>query len=206
MGINEKLNNLLLQFNYLVADVNRLKGGKGSSRFSMLSKLEFPKFYGEDIQGWMFRVRQFFTLDGVHEEDKHNLELRPTKDFEAKYNKFKAKLALLSLSASASKASMVKNKSLIAEAYEWDKEEVSSDDNEMVEVKILMALAKDNDAVSKKGTRNDKWVKISMRKVHTLFEIEDNADRKNYLEYLCIDLYYVKEQKNNLLSKHKDLV
>nr|GEV68421.1 reverse transcriptase [Tanacetum cinerariifolium] len=70
MGINEKLNNLLLQFNYLVADVNRLKGGKGSSRFSMLSKLEFPKFYSEDIQGWMFRVRQFFTLDGVHEEDK----------------------------------------------------------------------------------------------------------------------------------------
>ncbi|GKA97372.1 retrovirus-related pol polyprotein from transposon TNT 1-94, partial [Tanacetum coccineum] len=45
-------------------------------------------------------------------------ELRPTKDFEAKYNKVKAKLALLSLSTSASKASMVKNKGLIAEAYE----------------------------------------------------------------------------------------
>ncbi|GKB10663.1 hypothetical protein Tco_0844586, partial [Tanacetum coccineum] len=37
-------------------------------------------------------------------------ELRPTKDFEAKYNKVKAKLALLSSSDSASKASMVKNK------------------------------------------------------------------------------------------------
>nr|GEY52490.1 retrovirus-related Pol polyprotein from transposon TNT 1-94 [Tanacetum cinerariifolium] len=32
-------------------------------------------------------------------------------------------------------------------------EEVSSDDNEMVEVKVLMALAEDNDVVSKKGTR-----------------------------------------------------
>nr|GEY48045.1 uncharacterized mitochondrial protein AtMg00810-like [Tanacetum cinerariifolium] len=39
-----------------------------------------------------------------------------------------------------SKASTVKNKGLITEAYEWDKEEVSSDDNEMVEVKVLMAL------------------------------------------------------------------
>ncbi|GJU24599.1 hypothetical protein Tco_1163220 [Tanacetum coccineum] len=48
LGINEKLDNMLLQFNYLVTDVNRLKGGEGSSRFSRMSKLEFPKFYGED--------------------------------------------------------------------------------------------------------------------------------------------------------------
>ncbi|GJV28481.1 retrovirus-related pol polyprotein from transposon TNT 1-94, partial [Tanacetum coccineum] len=67
-------------------------------------------------------------------------------------------------SASASKASIVKNKSLIDEAYEWDEEEVSSDDNEMVEVKVLMALAEDNEAVSKEGAMNGEWVKISMRK------------------------------------------
>ncbi|GJZ30814.1 hypothetical protein Tco_0575861, partial [Tanacetum coccineum] len=65
---------------------------------------------------------------------QHKPELRHTKDFEAKYNKVKAKLALLSSSASASKASTVKNKGLIAESYEWDEEEVSSDDNEMVEL------------------------------------------------------------------------
>ncbi|GJT22779.1 retrovirus-related pol polyprotein from transposon TNT 1-94 [Tanacetum coccineum] len=94
----------------------------------------------------------------------HKPELRPTKDFKAKYNKVKAKLALLSSSASASKAFMVKNKGLIAEAYEWDEEEVSSDDNEMVEVKVLMALAEENDVVSKEGARNGEWVKISMRK------------------------------------------
>ncbi|GJW24620.1 retrovirus-related pol polyprotein from transposon TNT 1-94 [Tanacetum coccineum] len=45
-----------------------------------------------------------------------------------------------------------------------DEEEVSSDDNEMVEVKVLMALAEDNDAISNKGARNGEWVKISMRK------------------------------------------
>ncbi|GKG11347.1 hypothetical protein Tco_0342747, partial [Tanacetum coccineum] len=44
-------------------------------------------------------------------------------------------MALLSSSASASKAATVKNKGLIGEAYERDKEEMSSDDNEMVEVK-----------------------------------------------------------------------
>ncbi|GKD83560.1 hypothetical protein Tco_1350399 [Tanacetum coccineum] len=88
----------------------------------------------------------------------------PTKDFEAKYNKVKAKLALLSSSASASKAATIKNKCLIAEAYEWDEEEVSLDDNEMVEIKVLMALAEENDAISKEGARNGKWVKISMRK------------------------------------------
>ncbi|GJZ53469.1 hypothetical protein Tco_0608354 [Tanacetum coccineum] len=88
---------------------------------------------------------------------QHKPELRPTKDFEAKYNKFKAKLALLSSSASASKASTVKKKGLTTEAYAWDEEEVSSDDNEMVEVKVLMALAEDNDVVSKEGARNGEW-------------------------------------------------
>ncbi|GKE61085.1 hypothetical protein Tco_1511452 [Tanacetum coccineum] len=81
-------------------------------------------------------------------------ELTPTKDFEAKYNKVKAKLALLSSSASSSKALMVKNKGLITKAYEWDEEELSSDDNEMVEVKVLMELAKENDVVSKEGAKN----------------------------------------------------
>ncbi|GKF10689.1 hypothetical protein Tco_0048615, partial [Tanacetum coccineum] len=49
---------------------------------------------------------------------RHKPELRHTKDFEAKYNKVKAKLAHLSSSASASKAATVKNKGLIVEAYE----------------------------------------------------------------------------------------
>nr|GEW14329.1 hypothetical protein [Tanacetum cinerariifolium] len=57
-----------------------------------------------------------------------------------------------------------RNKGLITKTYERDEEKVSLDDNEMVEVKILMALAEENDDVSKEGARNGKWVKISMRK------------------------------------------
>ncbi|GKA41452.1 retrovirus-related pol polyprotein from transposon TNT 1-94, partial [Tanacetum coccineum] len=34
----------------------------------------------------------------------------------------------------------------------------------------------------------------------------NNDDRKNYLDYLCIDLNYVEEQRNNLMSKHRDIV
>ncbi|GJV89542.1 retrovirus-related pol polyprotein from transposon TNT 1-94 [Tanacetum coccineum] len=105
-------------------------------------------------------------LNDLEEEYQAIALLAKSKIFfkKAEYNKVKAKIALLSLSASASKSSKVKNKGLIAEAYEWDDEEVSLDDNEMVEVKVLMALAKENDFVSKKGAKNGEWVKISIRK------------------------------------------
>ncbi|GKC03281.1 retrovirus-related pol polyprotein from transposon TNT 1-94 [Tanacetum coccineum] len=51
---------------------------------------------------------------------------------------------------------MVKNKGLVAKAYEWDEEEVSSNDNEMVEVKVLMALVDDkNVVVGRESARNE---------------------------------------------------
>ncbi|GKA53096.1 retrovirus-related pol polyprotein from transposon TNT 1-94 [Tanacetum coccineum] len=138
---------------------------------------------------------------------EHKPEPRHTKDFEAKYNKVKAKLALLSSSASAPSSSSGKNKGLIAESYDWDEEEVSSDDNEVPEVIALMALAdEERVSVSKESARNGKWIKISMKKVHTLLEIKDNDDRKSFLDYLCIDLNYVEEQRYNLMSKHKNHV
>ncbi|GJW96549.1 probable serine/threonine-protein phosphatase 2A regulatory subunit B'' subunit TON2 [Tanacetum coccineum] len=75
--VNEKFDNLTNMINelavtqqFLVNDVNRLKNGESSSRFGRMSKLEFPKFHGEDVKGWMYRVKQFFTVDGVREEDK----------------------------------------------------------------------------------------------------------------------------------------
>nr|GEV17310.1 putative ribonuclease H-like domain-containing protein [Tanacetum cinerariifolium] len=55
---------------------------------------------------------------------------------------------------------------LVAEAYEWDKEDVSSDDNQMSEVKILMVLANDESiTMGKESARNRKWVKITMKKL-----------------------------------------
>ncbi|GJR60544.1 retrovirus-related pol polyprotein from transposon TNT 1-94 [Tanacetum coccineum] len=120
---------------------------------------------------------------------QHKPELRPTKDFEAKYNKVKAKLALLSSSASASKAFMVKNKGLIVEAYEWDEEEVSSDDNEMVEVKVLMALAEENDVVCKEDAKNAFSIKqakldfLTMQHVNTEI-LKENKNLRTELKEL----------------------
>ncbi|GJT92392.1 hypothetical protein Tco_1081237 [Tanacetum coccineum] len=48
-----------------------------------------------------------------------------------------------------------KNKGLIVESYNWDEEEVSSDDNEVPEVKALMDFAdEERVSVSKKSARN----------------------------------------------------
>ncbi|GJX48497.1 hypothetical protein Tco_0273687 [Tanacetum coccineum] len=101
----------------------------------------------------------------ITSSQQHKPELRPNIDFEAKYNKVKAKLALLSSGASTSKSSQVRNQGLVAKAYEWDEEEVSSDDNEMTKVKVLVALADDEGgAVGKESARNGKWVKIFILK------------------------------------------
>nr|GEY59968.1 hypothetical protein [Tanacetum cinerariifolium] len=86
--------------------------------------------------------RQLLKLNAINVGGKKP-KLRPTKDFEAKYNKFKAKLALFSSGALTSKSTKVKNKGLVAKAYEWHEEDVSSYDNKTVEVKVLMALADD---------------------------------------------------------------
>nr|GEX26698.1 retrovirus-related Pol polyprotein from transposon TNT 1-94 [Tanacetum cinerariifolium] len=63
-----------------------------------------------------------------------------------------------------------------------------------------MALVDDKSGlVRKESARNGEWVKISMRKVHTLLEMEDNDERKSFIDCLCIDLNYVEEQRNNLV-------
>ncbi|GJU05128.1 hypothetical protein Tco_1121558 [Tanacetum coccineum] len=81
-------------------------------------------------------------------------EIRNTKDFEAKYNKVKTKLALLSFNVSAPSSFLSRNKGLIAESYDWDEEEVSSDDEE-TEVKALMALTdEERISVGKESARN----------------------------------------------------
>nr|GEV31818.1 protein argonaute 4-like [Tanacetum cinerariifolium] len=137
---------------------------------------------------------------------KQKPKLKHVKYFEAKYNKVKAKIALLSLSASAPNSSLGKNKGLVAKTYEWDEEEVPSDKIERTKVKALMALADEERVyVGKESVSNGEWVTIFILKVYTLLEMEDNDVRKSFLDYLCIELNYVEEQRNNLLSKHRNL-
>ncbi|GJV35281.1 hypothetical protein Tco_1407758 [Tanacetum coccineum] len=120
---------------------------------------------------------------------------------------FQSKLLLSSENKPEQSSSSSKDKGLIAKTYDWDDEEVSSNENEVTEVIAFMTLTdKERILVGKESARNGDWTKISMKKVHTLLQMEENNDRKSFLDYLCIDLNYVKEQRNNLLSKYRNLV
>ncbi|GJV95192.1 retrovirus-related pol polyprotein from transposon TNT 1-94 [Tanacetum coccineum] len=189
---------------------------KGTQRFSSAKATDQTECHKCDKKGHFARdcwsktsVPSYqlpFQPKLIHSSE-HKPEPRFTKDFEAKYNKVKAKRALLNSTALAPSSSSGKTKGLIAEIYDWDKEEVSSDDNEVTKFKALMALADEERVfVGKESARNGEWIKISMKKVHTLLEMEDNDDRKSFLDYPCIDLNYVEEQRNNLMSKHRNLV
>jgi len=52
---------------------NNYRGsGEGSSgnfnqSLSRLSRVEFPKFWGEDVQGWIYKCEQFFEVDNMEE-------------------------------------------------------------------------------------------------------------------------------------------
>ncbi|GKB55861.1 hypothetical protein Tco_0912047 [Tanacetum coccineum] len=80
-----------------------------------------------------------------------------------------------------------KNKGLVAKTFDWDEEEVS-DDEEIVQVKVLMALADDELVVWKNHAKNSKWIDITMRKVNIILSIDEDVDWKNYLKYINIDL------------------
>ncbi|GJR03611.1 hypothetical protein Tco_0526595 [Tanacetum coccineum] len=108
-------------------------------------------------------------------------------------------------SMEATKAFQPKNKGLSVETFDWDKEEVS-DDEEVTQVKVLMALADDELTVGKNHARNDEWIDITMRKVNILLSMDEDADWQNYLKYINIDLKFVEEQRLNLLSKYNKIV
>nr|GEX75023.1 ethylene-responsive transcription factor 13-like [Tanacetum cinerariifolium] len=183
---------------------NRLKQARSSSDHAKKGHFARDYFFKTSVPSYSSPFQK--PQSTIFSYSQQKPKLRPNKDFEAKYNNVKAKLALFS-SGTSSKSSIVKNKGLVAKAYEWDEEDVSSDENDMNEVKVFMALADDeNVAVGKESARNREWVKITMKKVHTLLDMKDNDEIKYFLDYLCIDLNYVEEQRNNLVLKHRDLV
>ncbi|GJU49026.1 hypothetical protein Tco_1218581 [Tanacetum coccineum] len=79
-----------------------------------------------------------------------------------------AKLALLEAGPSITqspKPFQSKNKGLVAETFDWDEEKVS-DDEEMTQVKLLIALVDDELVVGKNHAINGEWIDIIMRKKH----------------------------------------
>nr|GEU29244.1 retrovirus-related Pol polyprotein from transposon TNT 1-94 [Tanacetum cinerariifolium] len=134
--------------------------------------------------------------------------MKAQEDYKAEYKKLKAKITLLEANPSTSqtpKTFQPKNKGLVAKTFDWDEEEVS-DDEEVTQVKVLMALADDELTIRKNHARNCEWIDITMKKINILLSMDEDVDRQNYLKYINIDLKFVEEQRLNLLSMYNKIV
>ena len=45
----------------------------GYMSHSRITKIDLPKFNGDDVRGWLFRCEQLFLIDQVNEFEKVNL-------------------------------------------------------------------------------------------------------------------------------------
>ena len=94
-GINQRLADIMQQQNLFQQELARSRSGEGPSQgnngggqntrneahnggnqmmqYGRMSKIEFPRFDGNDVKGWIFRCRQFFRIDNVPEEMKVEL-------------------------------------------------------------------------------------------------------------------------------------
>ncbi|GJW12240.1 hypothetical protein Tco_1578067 [Tanacetum coccineum] len=146
-----------------------------------------------------------FFFNNVIQDFQENSddEVDERSNYKAEYKKIKAKLALFEASPSSSqnpKTFQPKNKGLVAETFDWDKEEVS-DKKEVTQVKVLPALVDDELTVGKSHARNGEWIDITIRKVNTLLSTDEDADWQNYLKYINIDLNeQIPHQKKKVLG------
>ncbi|GJS92042.1 hypothetical protein Tco_0774678 [Tanacetum coccineum] len=97
------------------------------------------------------------------------------------------------------------NRCLPLPKLEEDEEEFSYDE-EVTQIKVLMALADDELTVGKNHARIGEWIDITMRKVNILLFMDEDVDWQNYLKYINIDLKFIEEKRLNLLSKYNKIV
>nr|GEV23988.1 cytochrome P450 [Tanacetum cinerariifolium] len=104
------------------------------------------------------------------------------------------KRALLAKSKRFFKKGTQRNQGLVAEAYEWDEDEVSSGDNEMVEVNVLMALTADESGViGKESAKNGEEREAFVFALESVTQL---------LEYLTLDLLsIIDKHSRGILSR-----
>ncbi|GJU85703.1 retrovirus-related pol polyprotein from transposon TNT 1-94 [Tanacetum coccineum] len=149
----------------------------------------------------------FFSNNVIQDfQENSDDEVDERTNYKAEYKKIKAKLALLEASPSSSqnpKTFQPKNKGLIAETFDWDEEEVSYEE-EVTQVKVLIALADDELTVRKSHARNGERVDITMRKEKKINEKWLTSSKRNENENLFIpaSIWYDQE----MVPKIKDWV
>ncbi|GJQ95519.1 hypothetical protein Tco_0006658 [Tanacetum coccineum] len=112
-----------------------------------------------------FSTQVFSKLIQSSQSSSSQADPKVQKDYKAGYKKMKAKLALL----------------------EANEKEVSVDE-EVTQVKVLMALADDKLSVGKNHARNGEWIDITMRKVNILLSMDEDAIGKITLSTLTLIL------------------
>nr|GEX94077.1 retrovirus-related Pol polyprotein from transposon TNT 1-94 [Tanacetum cinerariifolium] len=152
------------------------------SNSSLVSKSFQPKFTPKLIQS------------SQHAQSSQG-EPKVLNDYKAEYKKIKAKLALLEASPSTSQSPkpFQTNKGPVAKTFDWDEEEVF-DDEEMTQVKVLMALVDDKLSVGKNHANNGEWIDFTMKKVNIILSMDEDSDWKTYLKYINIDLKHVSRE------------
>ena len=74
-ALQKNVSDLLAQNQALNTALQNLMAGEGTShnrgtQYGRMSKIEFPRFSGEDVKGWLFRCKQFFKIEGILDEMK----------------------------------------------------------------------------------------------------------------------------------------
>ncbi|GKB47247.1 hypothetical protein Tco_0898000 [Tanacetum coccineum] len=88
------------------------------------------------------------------------------------------------------------------QTYKWDEEEVSLDDNEIVKVKVLMALTDDESGVvGKESARNGEWVKISIGKHENTEILKENQTLRKELKELTEIIETLFNRSNKSLER-----
>lgn len=71
---SQNIDSLLVTQQYLTTEMHKVKEGESQHgpvlQFGRLSKIDFPKFNGEDVKGWLFRCQQFFRIDNIADQHK----------------------------------------------------------------------------------------------------------------------------------------
>ncbi|GKC32019.1 hypothetical protein Tco_1039313 [Tanacetum coccineum] len=71
-AMNSSVNGVCVRQDFLNSEIQRLLSETSTSnvtnrnnnpRISRMTKIEFPKFYGDDLTGWVYRCNQFFKVD-----------------------------------------------------------------------------------------------------------------------------------------------
>nr|GEW02967.1 hypothetical protein [Tanacetum cinerariifolium] len=131
-------------------------------------------------------------------------------DYKRKYKGLKAEMAVLTKridDLTKGKSEKGKNekgkneKVLIAESFNWDEESVSSEGEKTTMIRAFMAITKDEPSVAKADERSGQLVDITMKKVHRLLSLTNGNERKHVLDFTHVDLYYVDDQRKNLVNK-----